>query len=292
MLVAHWNSLKTWLAFSMASAVASGRPWLGKFVTRRGRALILDFESGAYEVVRRLKLLGTRDGEVDDRLLRTSYPEALMTDPEAWIELASVGLDFIVLDSFNAAVPGDTNENEASAAAMLKLAGRFAEVTKCTVLVIHHARKGDGGDARETVRGSTAIYAACDRIFAFSEPEKQQETGIVMANMYPIKDGAGRTVLTIRIELSDQGLRLLEEPKPQEPSEPTPERNRKLVLQCLKANPAGVAKKDLVDIMVGNRTKKFELLANMKLTGITVEFTDRADGIRRDYVMLRPGAEI
>ena len=48
---------------------------------------------------------------------------------------------------------------------MLQLADALAEHTGCTVIVIHHARKGSGGDDHESVRGSTAIFAACDRIY-------------------------------------------------------------------------------------------------------------------------------
>lgn len=215
MLVAHGNSLKTWLAFSLAHSIASGRPWLDRFPVRRGRAAILDFESGRYEVLRRLKLLGVKDEAVADRLLRQSYPSAVLTDPEAWVDLAGATLEFLAIDSFNAASP-DQDENDARAALMLTHAGRFAEHTGCSVTVIHHARKGGGGDRRESVRGSTALYAACDRVFEFDEPERKDD-GIIISTMRSIKDGAGRSPAPVRVELSDQGLRWLEPEK-----EPTP----------------------------------------------------------------------
>jgi hypothetical protein len=288
MFVAHGNSLKTWLAFSLAHAVASGRPWLGRFVTSRGRAGILDFESGDYETTRRLKLIGVRDEQVEDRLLRTSYPAAQLSDPESWIALAEQRLSLVIVDSFNAASP-DLDENDARAALMLQHAGRFAERTSCSVLFVHHARKGQGGDRREAVRGSTALFAACDRIFEFTDVEKKDGgAGVVLATMRSVKDGAGRAPAPIRVELSDQGLRWVEaEPEPQED---TPEKNRKIVLDVLRNHSAGVCKEDLVNVMKGKRERKFELLSQLALGGLTIEFKDSAD--KKILVMLRPGIEV
>lgn len=285
MMVAHGNSLKTWLSFSMAHAIASGRPWLGKFQTTRGRAVLLDFESGKYEVKRRLKLLGVCDGDVSDRLLRTSYPPAQLVDPEAWIELAALKPDFIVVDSFNAASPGDTNENEAQAAEMLKIAGRFAEATGCTVIFIHHARKGSGGDRREAVRGSTALFAACDRIFEFTDLEKSDD-GTIQTTITSVKDGAGRRPIDVRVELSDRGLRFVEaEAKPKEsPSLPA---NKSSVIAILKSHPMGVAKQDLADMLLGKTETKRQLLATLLVGGTLVEIKQG----RKLIVLLNPSVE-
>ena len=293
MLVAHGGSLKTWLAFSLAHAVASGRPWLGKYMAMRGRAGILDFESGDFEVVRRLKLLGVKDGDVADRLLRCSYSGANLTDPETWIALGALQLDLLVVDSFNAAAPS-TDENDARAAVMLQHAGRFANETGCTGVFIHHARKGAGGDQRELVRGSTALFAACDRVFKFDEPEKK-DMGIVLSTMRSIKDGAGRSPAAVRVELSDQGLKWIEaqaEDDEKGAGAATADRNRELVIAVLRQNTAGVPQKDLINVMGGKREAKFELLSQMALTGIVVEFSQTLGGTKKAFVMLKPGVQL
>lgn len=282
MFVAHGNSLKTWLGLSMSHAIATGRPWLGKYVTTRGRAAIIDFESGRYEILRRMKLLGVRDAEVEDRLLRSSFSPAQLVDPETWIGLAGHGLEFILVDSFNAAAP-DLDENDARAALMLQHAGRFAEATGCTVVFVHHSRKGSGGDRREAVRGSTALFAACDRIFEFADLEKR-EGGVVLSTMQSVKDGAGRAPADVRVELSDQGLRWVET-KPEEQAKP--KTNRELAIGLLKANPAGVPQQDLVNIMTGKRESRFTLLSQLKLEGLVVDF--KSEG--KVFVMLRPGID-
>lgn len=287
MLVAHGGSLKTWLAFSLALAIATGRPWLGRFVSLRGRSAIISFEDGDFEVARRLKMLGAKDSEIDGRLLRCSYSGAQLTDPDTWVALAELGLDLIVVDSFNAAQP-ETDENDARSAVLLQHAGKFANATGCTVIVIHHARKGSGGDQREVVRGSTALFAACDRIFKFTEPEKL-DGGRVLSVLHSVKDGAGRTPVAVKVELSDQGLRFVEEAAAPE-EKPEGDANREIVFSTLKARPSGVAKDHLVNVMKGKREKKFELLSQLALAGITVEYRDSSEK-NKTFIMLKPGTE-
>jgi AAA domain len=296
MIVAHGNSLKTWLVFSMALDIARGRPWLGQFVIQRGRAAIIDFESGRFEVLRRLKLIGARDEEVGDRLLRTSYPSVSLLDPETWVGLAAQRLDFVVVDSYNAAAP-ELDENDARSAIMLQHASKYAEHTKGSVTFVHHARKSqggkEGGDRREAVRGSTALFAACDRIYEMVQPEKRD--GVVLSTMRAIKDGAGEATRDVRVALSDADGLVFVKPemvietkiggsKPDE----TPEERRAFVIEQLKAHSSGVAKKTLVDAMKGKREAKFELLSQLELGGIVVSYREQG----REIIMLRPGVEL
>lgn len=281
MLVAHGNSLKTWLAFSLALAVASGRPWLGRFPVEQGTAGIIDFESGAYEVDRRLQMLGARDEAVGDRLLRTSYPAARLTDPEAWLELAQLKGDMWIVDSFAASTSG-IDENDTRADQPLQHAARIAESSGCTVVFIHHARKSNGGtDRREAVRGSSAIYAACDRVFEFTDLEKKPG-GVVLSTMVSIKDGAGHTPEPVRVELSDAGMRWVEIEK----TSPTAEdKIREQILLKLKDNTTGIQIADLKSLVPGKTETKAAVLAQLKERQITHSFKDG----RGQMVMLKPG---
>jgi hypothetical protein len=283
MLVAHGNSLKTWLALSVGLSVASGRPWLGKYLVQRGRVAVLDFESGKYELVRRLKLIGARDADVGDNLLRCSYSEANLTDPEAWVDLAGLGLSLIIVDSFAAADPF-SDENDKRSALLLKNAGAFAEATGCTVIVIHHARKGSGGDKRESVRGSTAIFAACDRIFEFSDLEEVGDA--VKVTMGPIKPGAGKRPSPVRVSLTDQGLSAVPIEVATEDEESPEDRIRKDILQALTNKPAGVNKTTLLESIRGKKDLKYEVMASLLLSDILVEIYESHQKI----VLLNPTA--
>ena len=47
MVYGRADALKTWLLFSLGIAVASGRPWLGRFnVSKAAKVGIVDFETG------------------------------------------------------------------------------------------------------------------------------------------------------------------------------------------------------------------------------------------------------
>jgi hypothetical protein len=284
MLVAHGNSLKTWAAFSLALAVSTGRPWLGRYPTLRGKVAVMDFESGEYEVMRRLKLLGGKNADVDKRMLVSSYSGAQLADPESWVKLAGLDLDLLVIDSFRATHP-ETDENDARADMVLQHAAKFADAMSCTVIFIHHSRKGNGGDRRESVRGSTAIFAACDRIFEFVELDKGED-GSIKVTMASVKDGAGARAAEVRLELTDKGLRWVE-PDKKEPEKPAKDQNREIVFTKLRARPAGIPKADLVNVMKGRRDTRFECLSQMLIGEELIEYKSE----KKLFIMLKPGFE-
>jgi hypothetical protein len=84
-----------------------------------------------------------------------------------WQELMG-GRDLILIDSFRAAIPGQ-DENSADVRGGLDMLGRLSEATGCRAAVIHHARKPpivpSGASAAFDVRGSGAIYDACDCVY-------------------------------------------------------------------------------------------------------------------------------
>jgi predicted RNA-binding protein with PIN domain len=204
-----------------------------------------------------MKLLGVTCGLVGDRLLRCSYSGLDMLKPETWLRLADAGLDSLIIDSFNAASP-TTDENDARSALMLQHAGTFAEVTGCGAIVIHHARKGTGGDDREMVRGSTALYAAVDRAYKFGEPDTTVP-GRIQVTMTPIKFGAGTPMGSIRLELSDaEGLKWVEMPKEQDPLE-------KQILDYVRgAGPEGIWQSELVEELDVRKASVGKMLRRLK----------------------------
>jgi hypothetical protein len=208
-LVAHGSSLKTWTALSLGAAVAQGRPWLETYVTKKGRVLVLDYESGDYELRRRMRLL---DGGKIESLGAWPMPPLRIDDETLWKKLATIAdLSLIIIDSLAAGAMG-VDENDANAAAPLHFAGRFAEETGCAVAVIHHSKKDDGGDARKAVRGSTAIFAAFDWCYAFENIE--ETTTYRRMQMISIKPCMGSKPMPVPLELTDDGLRLFASNRP------------------------------------------------------------------------------
>ena len=205
MFYAHGDSLKTWAAFSMAHAVATGTKWLGKVPTKKGRALVLDFEMGEYETKRRAKLL--KIGEAPD-LLHASYPDFRIDDEALWFGLDELGLSLVVVDSLAAGATG-VDENDAKAAAPLHHARKYAERTGAAVVIIHHSNKGDGKDRRTAVRGTSAIFAALDGAFDFEAISDDGSTKVMKLNCTKMR--RGKKPPSFMIRLSDaKGLEWFE----------------------------------------------------------------------------------
>ncbi len=180
MIVAKGSSLKTWIILSIAAAVASGKPWLGHFSVKQARALIIDFESGTSILRERAQYLQHKDCP---SLGHASFPNHRIDAPEFWSMLARVciarGVGLVCIDSFAAGATG-VDENDPRAAMPLQYASKFTEVAnKSAVVIVHHGKKGDGGDERDVARGTGALYGACDWQFVLA-PQNDERTKMVV----------------------------------------------------------------------------------------------------------------
>ena len=166
LIAAYGASLKSWAELDLVHAIATGGKWLGRFQCKQGRALVIDYESGAYEIRRRLQRIARGRGAVMpvDGLGFVSMPPDGITKP-AWLErvreLAKSHV-LITIDTLSAASDGE-DENDSRFAAPLNKLKTIAEETGCVFLVLHHTRKTkDSDDDREHTRGTGAIFAALD----------------------------------------------------------------------------------------------------------------------------------
>lgn len=225
--VAHGSSLKTWTAISLAAAVAQGVPWLDRYATRRGRVVILDYESGGYEMRRRVRLL---EGGRVVGLGAWSMPERRIDDVELWKELAALpDIALVIVDSLAAGSSPGVDENSRDAAFPLSLAATYSEGTGAAVLFIHHSKKDDGGDARKAVRGSTAIYAAMDWCYGFAPIEETAKSKRMQLEC--IKPCMGGKPMPVPLELTDAGLTTFEGEKKLERGASDEEVQARILLQ-------------------------------------------------------------
>ena len=146
---------KTWLAFCLARAVASGGLFLGRRCAQ-APVIYIDRENPRPVALSRFKLIGA----VDQFFYWPSWAEeqAPNLEGERYDEAARLG-GLIILDSlarFHA-----LDENEASQ--MKWISARLHELINLggTVLVLHHRGKGDGA----TYRGSEELAAGFDECF-------------------------------------------------------------------------------------------------------------------------------
>lgn len=148
------GSMKTWLALSLARAVAAGVPWLGHD-TKQGRVLYLDGEMPPAVLKQRLQALGlTEDLHVWSWTYGT-FPQYL-NHPD--LRRAAESHTLIVVDTLRRHMKG-LKENNADDMAAVTDALRELTRHDAAVLVLHHAAK----DAdRPGYRGSTELGAGVD----------------------------------------------------------------------------------------------------------------------------------
>jgi hypothetical protein len=167
LIVAYGASLKTWALEDVALSVATGADWLHRFPTKKAEALLIDFESGDYELRRRAHRIarGRAFAVPIHGFAFVTMPALSLANEEFFVELRPLAKKyrFIGIDSL-AAGSGGIDENDARFATSLQRLKAIAAETGCVIVVLHHSRKGGGEDAdpREMVRGSSAIFNACD----------------------------------------------------------------------------------------------------------------------------------
>lgn len=156
---------KSWLSMSLALAIVQGwETWLGQPLCKSGgRVLYVDEENPEDDVYRRLCKLGLRDGDASHFRYLHEQGIRLDKDPAGILEEAiTFEPTLIVLDSLTRI--HTENENDAGAIARLFNDGikPLARQTGATVIVLHHANKGNEGSTYKRARGSGDITAAID----------------------------------------------------------------------------------------------------------------------------------
>lgn len=220
LLGGYGSSGKTWLAIDLMIAVAAGLPWLGRFPSKPGRALLLEWEQGKDECRRRIQAVAYGHGITEwlegINLVSTQPLYLNAPDAEPRLRALAKGRDLIVIDSLRAGSPG-VDENDSAMREGLDRIRVVAERTGCAFVVITHAKKTSGSatklDSREVLRGSSAIFDAADTVLAVTyEKDKPlrvdqvkarhgqavEPFGVRLEGKFP--DGSGVTVRECKLE--------------------------------------------------------------------------------------------
>lgn len=171
-LIAYGYSGKSMLAQSLALSLATGGMVWGAFQASCSRVVYIDLEQGEYLTRERFQRLA-RGMKADEDLLqdnlqlvtRKQGPDLeldVRLHKEEWRDLMS-GAESIIIDSLSAATHG-IDENSRDIRRPLDMLMSLSEETGCRPIIIHHAgkSKAEGRDVRETGRGHSSIFDACD----------------------------------------------------------------------------------------------------------------------------------
>lgn len=176
-------SRKTLYCQSLALSVATGTRALGIYETERMPVVHIDYEQGQRTTRERYQRLARAAGVelATSRLNVITFPRFRLTSDDGRdaiqriLEETRAGL--VVLDSLRASIAG-VDENSSEIREYLDLMGQEVKRVDAAAIVIHHARKpAEGkGDGRYSLRGSGAIYDACDGVFVFAGEKGQPTT--------------------------------------------------------------------------------------------------------------------
>lgn len=169
------NLGKSWIAFHMALAVATGQPFLGHFETTQGGVLYIDEEGSPYNDYERLTMLmeGAGIGSTDGIPLHLAINKSLRLDkPDGRVAIRRMierhRPKLVIFDAMVRFHRGDENNAQAMAD-LFDIPKKLQSAYGCAVLFLHHLRKSgindDPHDLAERIRGSSDIQGHADATY-------------------------------------------------------------------------------------------------------------------------------
>ena len=167
------RSFKTMAALQMMFSVASGRRWLGHDPTDSGSCLYVSEEGSRRKVADRL--VAMRQAYHPMHAIHIMHREGITLGAGSWDRVIET-LDemerpkLVVLDTLAALMTGDEN-SVADIREALRPAQRLITDYGVTVALVHHVNKGGEGRMGNRMRGSSALWGACDGTLGFVRDE-------------------------------------------------------------------------------------------------------------------------
>ncbi|QDU56162.1 AAA family ATPase [Aeoliella mucimassa] len=161
-IVGATKSNKSWTGYGILFSIGSGRPWLDRFETRRGRVLLIDNELHAATLSNRLASVITAMGldheDYADTVEVWSLRGNMRTLPQLMREFDDVPhghYSFILLDArYRFSAEGSNENSNDENRDFYNCADQLAAKTGAAVGMVHHSTKGDQADKRVTDVGS------------------------------------------------------------------------------------------------------------------------------------------
>jgi hypothetical protein len=161
-------SFKSFVALDIAECIATGRPFLGNEITRRGAVLYIAGE-GHGGIGSRIKALKTHHktpvGAPVYFLRRQVNLRSSKTDLKDLVQaiddlkaMNDINFEMIIIDTLARAFGGGNENASEDMGAFITAAGAIQGKYECSLLVVHHA----GKDATKGLRGHSSLLGAVD----------------------------------------------------------------------------------------------------------------------------------
>lgn len=201
-IAGHPGCGKSWLMMELARAVATGSNFLqhDAMESKQANTLIIDEESGIWEIRRRMELL-----RFDEHtpIHFYSLSEFKLDNDESVSYLLEIcneyDIGLIIFDPFAAMHAGVENSAEEMQAVMGAMQ-KFTEIG-VTVVFIHHHRKGGVNGNGLSLRGSSAILGRLDSLLVIEKTEDETTQVITLKHA---KSRRGKNAKPIKITITQQ----------------------------------------------------------------------------------------
>lgn len=180
-LIATSKARKSWLVLAMGLSVVMGRPWLGQFLTRQGRVMIIDNELSRKTIAYRLRIvmqaMQITKADLAGRLCIKSLRGQLKDLRQLADEVSKIKpgyFDLVVLDAFYRLLPAGVDENSNSDITQLyNVIDNTMDKIGAACIVVHHSSKGNqsGKSVVDTGSGAGAMARAADTHVAMRQHE-------------------------------------------------------------------------------------------------------------------------
>ena len=182
-IIASPKAGKSWLVYSLALSIITGKPWLDRFATTKGKVLLVDNELHPQTIANRIpkvaRALGLFPEDYENDLeiwsLRGKLRSLEELEPE-FMKLKAGYFKTIILDSKYRFAKAGTSENDnTSETQFYNQVDRIAEHTRAAIPMIHHASKGNqaGKSVTDTGSGAGAQSRAPDCHLVLREHETE-----------------------------------------------------------------------------------------------------------------------
>jgi len=173
---------KTWMVYSLLSAIVRGAVWCGHKCTK-GRVLLIDNELHPETALNRLWKVAWQDGidkaelarRVDVAFIRGA--RGSVEDLEATMREQGRGTyDLVILDAFYRFIPAGSDENSNSdMTALYNHIDQIASVSEAATILVHHSTKGSqtGKSTMDVGAGAGSIGRATDSHVVFLRHEEE-----------------------------------------------------------------------------------------------------------------------
>lgn len=155
---------KSWLAYSLLLSIATGRDWLDRFPTRRGKVLLIDNELHRPTIAHRLRTvadaMSIRFADIANDVDIIPLRGNLRSIGELAVELEQQPQGTyraIIFDAkYRFAIAGQSENDNAAETLLYNTLDHIAETTGAALVLIHHSTKGDQAGKRVTDIGAGA----------------------------------------------------------------------------------------------------------------------------------------